>query len=134
MNFIKSPRFDNLAIGLSFLCVLHCLATPLLIVLIPSLTALGLDSESFHTWLLMAVIPISVLSLIVGCKRHKYYRVFAIGLLGLVFLVSATQVEDLQNGEILEKAFTVIGAIIVAIGHYMNFRLCRASEQCGCAK
>jgi len=131
MNNLSSYT-NSLAIGLSAFCVIHCLASPLLLVLLPSLTALQLDNEAFHSWLLMAVIPSSLFSLLIGCRQHKFYRVFIIGSVGLLFLVSAVLVEGLEHGELLEKVLTVIGACVVAIGHYFNFRLCRDHQHCGC--
>lgn len=123
---------NNLAIGLSAFCLLHCLAAPLLLILLPSLTALQLDNEALHSWLLIGVIPSSLFSLLMGCKQHKFYRVLLIGFCGLLFLISVVLVEDFQHGEVLEKVLTVIGACIVAIGHYLNFRLCRHHNQCDC--
>jgi len=131
MNLLSSYT-NNLAIGLSAFCVIHCLASPLLIVLLPGLTALQLENEAFHSWLLMGVIPTSLFSLFMGCKQHRSYRVIIIGICGLLFLVSAVFVEGFDNGELLEKVLTVIGACIVAVGHYFNFRLCRRHQQCEC--
>lgn len=131
MNHFVSHT-NNLAIGLSALCVVHCLASPLLIVLLPSLTALQLDNEAFHGWLLMAVIPSSLFSLLMGCKQHQFYRVLVIGFFGLLILISAVLVEGFQHGEVLEKVLTVIGACIMALGHYLNFRLCRHHNPCDC--
>ncbi len=51
---------DKMAISLSLLCAIHCLALPLLIVLLPSITALQLYGEDFHLWMLLAVIPTSL--------------------------------------------------------------------------
>ena len=134
MNYFSSytNNLNGLAIGLSALCVVHCLATPLLIILLPSLAALQLDNEAFHRWLLIGVIPTSMFSLLMGCKQHQFYRVLTIGLGGLLVLVSAIFVEDLRYGEILEKVLTVSGACIVAFGHYLNFRLCRDLDDCEC--
>jgi len=133
MNYLSSYT-NHLSIGLSALCVVHCLAMPILIVLLPSLTALQLENEAFHSWLLMGVIPTSLFSLLMGCKQHQRYRVLTIGLVGLLFLVSAVFVEDFANGELFEKVLTVIGACTLAIVHYMNFRLCRRLdlESCEC--
>ncbi|MFQ3244626.1 MAG: hypothetical protein ACJAYF_003326 [Arenicella sp.] len=131
MNILSSYT-NNLAIGLSAFCVIHCLASPLLIVLLPSLTALQLGNEAFHGWLLMGVIPSSVFSLLMGCKQHQFYRVIVIGFCGLLFLISAVLVEGFEHGELMEKVLTVIGASIVAFGHYLNFRLCRENRRCDC--
>jgi len=133
MNQISSYT-NNLAIGLSALCVIHCLASPLLLVLVPSLTALQLENEAFHYWLLVVVIPTSLFSLFMGCKQHGFYRVLGIGFCGLLFLISAIYMEGFEHGELLEKLFTVIGACTVAWGHYLNFRLCRKQDHCECEK
>ena len=127
-----SSLTNNFAIGLSAMCVLHCLATPLLLVLLPSLSALNLENEAFHSWLLIAVIPTSLFSLAMGCKQHRDYRVLVLGILGLTVLISAVFVEDLAHGELLEKVLTVSGAVVVAFAHYMNFRLCRKQQDCEC--
>ncbi len=124
---------NSAAIGLSFFCVLHCLATPLLLVLFPSLMATQIGSESIHLWLLIGVVPTSLISLGLGCKQHKSYRVAALGVCGLLLLLSALLVEDLAHGHLLEKVLTVIGAVLIAIGHYWNYRLCRDGEDCRCA-
>lgn len=133
MNNLSSYT-NNLAIGVSAFCVVHCLASPLLIVLLPSLTALQLNNEAFHSWLLMGVIPTSLFSLLMGCKQHQFYRVLIIGICGLLFLISAVLVEGFEHGELMEKVLTVIGACIVAFGHYLNFRLCRQKSNCECHK
>ena len=119
-------------IGLSAACVVHCLATPLLIVLLPSLSALPLENEALHSWLLVVVIPSSLVSLLMGCKQHQFYRVLVIGFCGLLLLMSAVLVEGFQYGEILEKVLTVLGASVLAAGHYLNFRKCQSHNDCHC--
>jgi len=131
VNYISNFT-DRLAISLSALCVMHCLLTPLLIVFLPSIIAVQLENEAFHRALLLMVIPTSVFSLLVGCKQHKHYRLLNIGLVGILFLVSATFMEGLSNGELLEKVLTVIGACVLAVGHYLNFRLCNKQDKCDC--
>lgn len=127
------PLTDKLSIGLSIACSIHCLALPVILALLPSLTALQLDNEEFHIWMVMAVLPISLFSLFVGCNKHKDYKLLAFGAVGLAFLVMALLLED-AIGEIGEKAFTLIGSIIIALVHFRNFRLCQKKEQeCGCS-
>jgi len=115
---------DKAAISLSFLCTLHCLATPVLLALVPSLAALGLENEAFHLWMVLIVIPTSVLALTLGCKKHKRYQVVTYGAVGIAFLVAAIALEPVV-GETGEKVLTVIGAIIIAFGHFKNYRLCQ---------
>ncbi|MCG8669575.1 MAG: MerC domain-containing protein [Pseudomonadales bacterium] len=122
---------DQLAISLSLLCTIHCLAVPVLLVALPSLASLRLDNEAFHIWMIIAVLPISLYALTLGCKKHKRYRVVAFGCAGLVFLVAAILGEDLF-GEAGEKSLTVIGSALLIWGHIQNYRLCREHENCDC--
>jgi len=115
---------DKVAIGLSLLCMLHCLALPLIIVLLPSLVALYLNNEAFHLWMVLIVIPISVYALTVGCKRHKQYQLLVIGLMGLTCLIVAVAFGESFLGESWEKVLTTMGAMIITYGHYKNYRLC----------
>ncbi len=123
---------DKTAISLSLLCTIHCLVLPLLVVLFPSITALPLQDEIFHIWMVIAVVPVTTYALTMGCKNHKRYQILWIGGIGLLILcVVAFLGHDLLD-KYLEKAFTIIGAIIIAIAHIRNYRLCQYQNTCTC--
>ena len=123
---------DKMAMSLSLLCALHCMATPVITVMLPSLAALQFDGEAFHLWMVLAVIPISIYALTMGCKQHKRYRLLGLGLVGLLFLLAAVLSGEELIGNFWEKALTVTGAVTIALGHYWNYRLCRHQESCVC--
>ncbi len=125
--------FDKMAISLSLLCVLHCLALPLLLVFLPSLVALQLDNEAFHLWMVVSVIPTSLYALTMGCNQHKHYRLLAFGMTGLCFLLLAILGEGII-GELWEKILTVFGSVCIAYGHFRNFRLCQQHTDCFCSE
>ena len=97
---------DNLAIGLSILCVMQCLAVPSILVLLPSVVAYHLQNEAFHFWMIVVVLPVSVFALTLGCKQHNRYHVMIFGVIGLVLLVSAIVAGDVIFGENGEKILT----------------------------
>jgi len=123
---------DKTSISLSFLCVIHCLATPLIVIMLPSLAGLPLHSEAFHLWLVVAVLPLSIYALTLGCKKHKHRRVMVFGVMGLFVLVMTVLLGHDRLGENWEKIFTVIGASLVALGHILNYRLCQSHENVTC--
>ena len=123
---------DKIAIGLSSLCALHCLGLPLLWVVLPSASALNLNTEAFHVWIVFAVIPTSIYALTRGCKKHQYFHLLAIGFVGLAFLLLAIAIPHALLGEWGEKGLTLIGAGIIAYGHFKNFRLCQKHNDCAC--
>ena len=123
---------DKTAIGLSLLCVVHCLALPLLVVFLPSVIALPLEGEAFHFWMLIVVLPVSAYALTMGCRKHNRYRVVLLGSLGLVILTVATLMGHDMFGETGEKALSVLGALIIALGHFWNYLLCQHQDSCCC--
>ncbi|MFQ3262960.1 MAG: hypothetical protein ACI8WL_000009 [Polaribacter sp.] len=124
---------DKMAIGLSVACAIHCLALPVLILMLPSIAALNLDNEAFHLWMVVAVIPCSIYALFLGCKEHSRYQLFFWAFIGLVMLVLALVLGEERIGEAGEKIMTVLGASFVAVGHWLNFRLCHAQEHKDCS-
>lgn len=124
---------DKFAIGLSMMCTVHCLATPILLTLLPSLTALQLGNEQFHIWILVAVIPTSLLALSLGCKKHKRFRYMVSGFIGVILMVLAVTVGEALFGELGEKGFTLVGAAFIAVAHWFNYRQCLAKDDdCPC--
>ena len=122
---------DKVSIGISALCLLHCLLFPSFMVLLSSFISVSLNSELIHYMLLFLVVPVSSFALIVGLNNHKNSFIFFIGLLGLAILVSALLIElpiTIISGEIL---LTIIGSILITSSHYKNYKLCDHLE-CDC--
>lgn len=124
---------DKMAIGLSVACAIHCLALPILILMLPSITALKLDNEAFHLWMVVAVIPCSIYSLFLGCKEHNRRQLVFLTFIGLGMLLLALLLGEERIGAVGEKVMTLVGASIVALGHWRNFRLCQEREYKDCA-
>ena len=119
---------DKAAISLSFICTVHCLALPLIVVFLPSLVVFNLEDEASHFWMLAAVVPTSLFALTLGCKKHKKTGAMAIGMVGLTILVATILLGHDILGEIGEKVLLLIGAIIIVIGHLKNQQLCKCSS------
>lgn len=123
---------DKLAIGISLACAAHCLLLPLAVLMLPSLTALGLENEAFHFWMVVAVLPSSLYALTLGCRNHGRYRILGAGMVGLSLLILALVLGESRIGEMGEKGLTLLGASIIAVAHWFNFQRCQKSGQEGC--
>ena len=121
---------DKFAIGLSMLCAIHCLLLPLLLIALPSISALQIENEAFHFWMLAAVIPTSLYALSIGCKKHQRYRLLSWGISGLILMLTAVFFGNDIAGESGEKILTLLGAILVAVAHWGNFRRCQQHKSC----
>ena len=119
---------DRMAISASSLCALHCLALPVILSVFPAVGGVFFGEEAFHVWLIWAVVPLSVLSLLLGCTRHKSTMVIYCGLAGVSILIVSALLGHEILGEISERVSTVAGSVIIAFAHMKNFSLCRQSN------
>lgn len=129
-NYINSGVADKAAISLSGLCLVHCLALPMLVAFYPVAFVLALSEEFFHWVMVMLAIPISTTSLFIGCQKHEKRQVLLLGGVGLVLLLAPFAVPHEVINEQMEVVVTVLGSLLLATAHIMNFRLCRAAECC----
>ena len=113
--------FDKAGMAISFLCLLHCIALPLLMALLPWMsTSLGED-EGVHKACAAFVLPIGLMALASGYRQHRQGWIFCWGMAGLV-CVGAAAVAGHQLGESLEHSLSVLGSIQVVLAHYLNLR------------
>jgi len=104
-----------------------------LILLMPALSKAFFSDESFHVYMVIAVIPISLMSLFVGCQQHKRYRFFTLGNIGLISLALAIILGHDFLSEIGETTLTIFGSVLIAYAHYQNYKTCHQLNSCECS-
>lgn len=122
---------DKVSIGISLLCVMHCLLFPLFLILSSNYLTLFLNNELFHYTLLLLVVPLSLFALTIGLKNHNSFNIFIFGFIGIIFLLSALFF-DIKILFVSSEIFlTILGSSFMMIAHYKNFQLCRHLD-CDC--
>ena len=111
---------DKISICLSVCCILHCIALPIIILIIPSFASFWINDEKIHLYLVLLAIPISLFTMIKSFKLHTSYKCMSLAGVGLLLLISAIYMHDL--GEMFEKSFTILVATILSMGHFLNIR------------
>ncbi|HEY1076731.1 MAG TPA: MerC domain-containing protein [Fontimonas sp.] len=126
MTFRLPGAGDRTAILLSGLCLVHCLALPLLIALLPWLAWL-VDNESVvHRWLLVIIVPVSALALIRGCARHGRRSLLWLGAAALALLAAGALLEFETASS--ESALTLAGSVALSLTHLFNLRALRHAD------
>lgn len=151
---------DRLAFLLSGACAVHCLLTPLLVVLLPLTVAGWLTHPDFHFWMLALVVPSTGLAMVLGYRRHRD-RITVMGSLGGVGLLAlalfighgvaafgmeaeihrvdhhATGCCSLEPGTpalaglSLEAMVTTLGGLVLVACHWRNLNLSRSGRSRG---
>lgn len=108
---------DRVAIGVSGLCLMHCLATSVLVAL--ASTAGGmLFHPLFHEVGLVVAIALGAAALGQGALRHQMMMPPAMGSLGLGVMAGAMTLHD--SGGHAEALWTMLGVGLLAFGHRLN--------------
>ena len=111
------PRLDLYAAGLSALCLLHCLALPLLVTFVP-LVAQTAESELVHQLLVVATVPVSVRVICTTFAVHRNRLFIAVVSGGLGLLMLAAFVEAVSA---YEEPITVVGGVLLCSAHLWHW-------------
>ena len=139
----KFAWLDRLGVGMALICAVHCLLTPILVVLLPIVASSFWVNEYFHLGMLFMVIPLTVISFYMGCRKHHdifliILAVFGIGLLfsAVIFGCSSCsgghslfQIPDFRKfPHGFESILTTLGGCLLVFAHIRNYRLCRKTD------
>ncbi len=129
----RQHRGDSAGLIISGLCLLHCLAAPLIAALIPAM-ALALSREAdllIHWSLLGLAVPVSLWTFRQGIRQHGQRRCLMIGGLGLMLMLIGVLIESFahihththhaHSGFTPEVMVTIVGVVLVATAHLLNW-------------
>lgn len=111
---------DRAAIALSGLCVVHCLASAVLLAMLSAAGGLLLN-PIFHEVGLTIAIVLGAIALGRGVMEHGYVMPASMGAFGLGIMAGAMTLPH-EGGGGAETLWTVIGVGLLAFGHDLNRR------------
>jgi len=119
MNALALPthRLDRVAIGLSGLCMVHCVATTVLLAMLASAGGM-LGAPWIHEVGLTLAMLVGAFALGRGIWEHGFMMPSAVGGLGLGVMAGALTLGHGGN----EALYTMVGVAILALGHDLNRR------------
>ncbi len=123
LSNIAADLWDRVGIGVSGLCLVHCLIAPFALAVLPLWPA----AFTLHAWLHVAfalvLIPITGYAMW-GARRWHGSRQAA-GLLGAGLLLVVAAAFG-PFGEMSAAVVTILGSVLLVAGHWRNWRACRA--------
>ncbi len=112
---LTTDRLDRIAVGLSGLCLVHCVATAVLLGLVASAGGL-LGSHWVHEVGLTLAMLLGFVALGRGVAEHGFMMPSAVGGLGLGVMAGALTLP--HDGT--EALYTMLGVAVLALGHRLN--------------
>lgn len=119
-------KLDTVGACLSLACAIHCIAMPFVITLLPLLGLGILAHSSFETFMFITTISLASASLCWGTFVHRETRI-------LLFVAAAVMLFYMGGFTAHSKheaLFVGFGGLCLAIGHFINIRLCKSCRHC----
>jgi uncharacterized membrane protein len=120
ISAIKKMDWDSLGLSLAGLCLVHCLATTIVLAFLAAAGGILVDPIVHEAGLALAII-FGLIALGKGVLQHNFIMPAAIGALGIGVMAGAL---TLPHGDI-EILYTILGVAILALGHDLNVRAAR---------
>jgi MerC mercury resistance protein len=114
-NIARNGTLDRVAMTLSGLCLVHCLATALLLGTLSTVGGL-LGSPVIHEVGLVLALGLGILALGNGIRQHGRFLPPSVGGLGIGAMTAAL---TLPHGG-SEMVATMLGVVLLATGHFLN--------------
>lgn len=114
-QILAFERLDRIAIGLSGLCLVHCLATAVVLGLLASAGGI-VGAPIIHEIGLTLAMLLGTVALGRGIVEHGFMMPSAVGSLGLGVMAGALSLP--HDGS--EALYTIVGVGILALGHQLN--------------
>jgi hypothetical protein len=108
-------RLDHVAMGLSGLCLVHCIGTAVVLSLLASAGGL-LGKPIIHEVGLTLAMIVGAFALGRGVREHGFILPAVVGVTGLSIMAYALTLPE--GGH--EPLYTVAGVMILALGHRLN--------------
>ncbi len=137
---------DSSGIGLSLLCLVHCVGTPIFLALgLPGAHFFG-DESTFHSVFAVLICVVTYLAMAAGWRRHGRRRPSVVAAFGVFFLLLALYFPGVTHHPAVHLAgeahqhvempldifsrqslLTIAGGTLLLLAHLLNIRGCRCS-------
>lgn len=115
-----SKLLDRFGVCASTVCLIHCLATPLVILFFPGVK--GIFNEEAHEVFAVIVVTSIALAVYPHCKRHGHKDIIALAFAGVAFILSAIFFEDSMHLA-FHYGLTTLGSVLLILAHLKNIKV-----------
>ncbi len=118
---LTTKIWDKVGICASTLCLIHCLATPVLLIIFPASSLAKIQESLFHAVFAVIVLGSILLAVYPNCKKHGHKDILTFSILGVFCILASFIFHDHEAS--LETVFTIIGSMFLIIAHFKNMKV-----------
>jgi hypothetical protein len=122
------PSLDNLGIVASVICLIHCMAMPFILALLPFMGLSFLDSEEAHWVLAFFIIGFALVAIFPAYLKHKRPGILSAMIVGMLLVVFGAFFAEHTLGHAYEMPLLVVGNLILVATHWRNRSLIKCCD------
>jgi len=127
-------RADAVGMGLSLLCMIHCLAFPVLVSFAPTLIKALPGDDATHRILTIAIGLAGALAFRNGYRLHRRISILFLFLSGMALVCTPAVLGEKTVSPFGGAGLTVAGSVLLVTAHWRNRSFCRSCAVPGCAE
>lgn len=132
MSSKNSSTWDIAGVGISVLCMLHCIAVPVVLVLFPAIGAAVVPHEDqTHAFLLAFILGVAGFAFFTGYRVHGQKKPVIWMAVGVIIVTYASFFAHEQLGHNWEPVVAIIGSLALIRAHILNHK-CKICEEHEC--
>lgn len=117
--------WDRVGLWLSFLCALHCIVTPLIILSIPFIARYYLAHPLVHLFLAILIFPVGLIAFVSGFLHHRKKLILALGVPGVLIVAFVPYLVHGLSLPLDEPILMILGSVLLMAAHWGNLKACR---------
>jgi hypothetical protein len=127
MHFHRhAETYDRIGVVLSMICLVHCLALPLLLAALPFLGFTFLNEEAhphaFHLLFALLLLGVGGLAFGQGYRRHRRAMPVVLGTIGTILLFLGALNPGHWISHTQEHVVTIFASFVLLMAHWQNRR------------
>jgi hypothetical protein len=127
---IWKEKCDVVGIGISGLCLFHCLLSPLVFVLFPAAEAYVPGDDATHHAFGLIVLVTGTIAFLRAYAVHRQPIVLWLLITGMTVLVIGTFGHHFILEETLSGLMVMSGSVVLVAAHLLNRTFCRLCKSC----
>ncbi|MCB9034107.1 MAG: MerC domain-containing protein [Chitinophagales bacterium] len=123
---LHDHKANKVSLILSAICIVHCLFTPVLVVVLPFAGTFMHENHWIELLIILGIVLLGSSSLKHGYRYHHHNKKpIILFVIGLVLLLISSMIHFIADSLFLHHVFGVIGGLLVGGAQLYNLKLSR---------
>ncbi len=123
-------NLDKVGMTASSICGVHCILTPVLLVLFPYASIAFIHGEFFEWGFILFSLILASFALFQGFLVHKKFIPFILAFTGFFTFIVVKLLSGSKHESFSSAIIFVIAGSLICFSHYINHKHCKHSKCC----